>query len=107
MALEAVKRPRKAKRPSIYGKRPGQFLPDDPMWIVGSIDAYRAIHARVVEGYASTTHTPAESIGKRWRWNIWQQEYTATRNASHERLTDEEYMVISDWLERKGYKWRE
>ena len=83
-------------------KKVGQYQPSDPMWVVGSIDAYGAIHARVVKGGESATHTPAESKGKRWRWNIWAQEFMATRNPSNERLLPEEFQRIQAWLERKG-----
>ena len=91
----------KSKLPT-YWKSPHEV--DDPMWVIGSIDHAGAIHARHAGSNGRVMHGPAESIGKRWRWNIWAQEYVATRNASHERLSPEEYDIVNDWLERKGYK---
>lgn len=78
--------------------------PDEPMWVVGCIDSYGEIRARVVKGGQSMTHTPSESKGKRWRWNIWGQEYHATRNPTLDRLSGEETGLVSDWLERHGHK---
>ena len=82
----------------------GEYSVDDLMWVVGSIDAYGAIHARAVSGGGNVMHGPAESKGKRWRWNIWRQEYVATRNASHEMLTDDEWKIVDDWLIKHGYR---
>lgn len=49
-------------------------------------------------------HGPEESKGRRWRWNIWGQEFVATRNPANDQLSKEEYFTVCDWLERKGYK---
>lgn len=87
-----------------FYKSRGLYHPDDPMWVVGCIDSHGAIIARCVAGHQSVTHTPAESKGKRWRWNIWGQEYHCTRNPTLDRLSEEEYFQVTDWLERKGYK---
>lgn len=78
--------------------------PDDPMWVIGCIDSYGAIHARVANSRGSLMHTPEESKGRRWRWNIWGQEFVATRNPANDRLSKEELFAVNDWLERKGYK---
>lgn len=78
--------------------------PNDPMWVVGCIDSYGAIRARVVKGGESITHTPSESRGKRWRWNIWGQEFHSTRNPTLDKLSDEEYHLVTSWLERLGHK---
>lgn len=74
------------------------------MWVVGCIDSYGEIRARVVKGGASMTHAPSESKGKRWRWNIWGQEYHATRNPTLDSLSKEELDLVSDWLVRHGHK---
>lgn len=50
------------------------------------------------------THLPSESKGRRWRWNIWGQEYHATRNPTLDRLSKEEMDLVSDWLVRHGHK---
>lgn len=49
-------------------------------------------------------HRPSDSIGKRWRWNIWAQEFLATRNPAHDKLNDEEWNLVTDFLTRKGYR---
>ena len=85
-----------------YLRRPHH--PDDPMWVIGCIDAYGAITARHAASKGRVMHSPDESRGKRWRWNIWGQEYTATRNGRLDDLNDEELAAVTDWLERKGYK---
>lgn len=80
----------------------GKYQPNDPMWVVGCIDAYGAISARIVKQGDCVTHTPEESRGKRWRWNIWGQEFVAARNPAHERLSPEEVDLVMNWLTRKG-----
>lgn len=77
---------------------------NDPMWIVGCVDSYGAITARVVNSFGNLMHTKEESRGKRWRWNIWGQEFHCTRNPTLDRMTDEEYQIVSNWLEERGYK---
>lgn len=74
------------------------------MWVIGCIDAYGAITARHANHKQSIMHSGAEARGKRWRWNIWGQEYTATRYGRLDELTDEELAAVTDWLERHGYK---
>jgi len=74
------------------------------MWVIGCIDSNGAITARHAGGGQNLMHTPSESRGKRWRWNIWGQEYQATRNGRLDELTDDELAAVTDWLERKGYK---
>lgn len=88
-------------------KRPKFHDPDDPMWVVGSIDSYGAIHARVAKSGGSVMHTKAESNGKRWRWNIWGQEFHATRAPTLDKLSDEEWTTVEDWLLRKGLKYED
>lgn len=83
-------------------KRPGEYNPDDPMWVVGCIDSYGAITARIVSHGGSVTHTAEESRGRRWRWNIWGQDFVATRNPAHDRLSDNERVSVMDWLVRHG-----
>ena len=86
-----------------YVKRPGQYVAGtDPMWVVGCITAHGAIIARIVKGPSCVTHTEAESKGKRWRWNIWGQEFHATRANNLDPLTDEELVLVHDWLKRNG-----
>lgn len=76
----------------------------DPMWVVGCIDSYGGITARPVSSDGDVMHTKSESKGRRWRWNIWGQEFHCTRNPTLNRLSDEEYEIVSDWLIKKGYK---
>lgn len=80
------------------------YDPDDAMWVVGCIDSYGSITAREAAGHGDIMHGVAESKGRRWRWNIWGQEFIATRNPSHDRLSTEEFHLVTGWLERKGYK---
>jgi hypothetical protein len=89
----------------MVAKRPGEFTNDDPMWVIGCIDSYGAIVGRAATSVENIMHGAAESKGKRWRWNIWGQDWCDTRN--HDQLTDEEFLLVVDWLERKGYKWVE
>ena len=74
---------------------------DKPMWVIGCIDSYGAILARSDDG-RQPMHRAAESRGKRWRWNVWQQKYGATQN--FDELSTDERFSVSDWLERHGYK---
>lgn len=76
---------------------------DDPMWVVGCIDSYGAISARHVNCNGNIMHTLEESKGRRWRWNIWGQEFHATRNPTLDKLSDEENLAVMNWLQRKGY----
>ncbi len=80
------------------------YNPDDLMWVVGCIDSYGAITARAVNGAGDVMHSANESRGKRWRWNIWGQEFIATRNPSHDKLSEEEFETVCDWLIKKGFK---
>lgn len=80
------------------------YQPDDPMWVVGCIDSYGAIIGREVSDDGDIMHRKEESKGRRWRWNIWGQEFHATRNPTLDRLSQEEFEAVSDWLERRGYK---
>ena len=74
-----------------------------PMWVIGYIDSYGAIDARMVTlDDTSTSHTLDLSRGHRWRWNIPDQNYMAPRGRSE--LTDEECFLVEDWLEKNGYK---
>ena len=80
------------------------YHPNDPMWVIGCIDSHGAITARHAGGGKDLMHTPSESRGKRWRWNIWGQEYHASRAGRLDELTDYELAAVTEWLERKGYK---
>ena len=75
---------------------------DDPMWVVGCIDHAGEIRARVCEPFGSSMHGEAESKGKRWRWNLWAQDWGPVLGCSQ--LTEEELFLVSDWLEKKGHK---
>lgn len=87
---------------SCYLRRPHHV--DDPMWVIGCIDAYGAITARHANSRGRVMHGQDESRGKRWRWNIWGQEFTATRNGRLDEMNDEELAAVTEWLERHGYK---
>ncbi len=78
--------------------------PDEPMWVIGCIDAYGAIRARVAAGHQNKLHGKEESVGKRWRWNIWGQEFYATREPLLNQLSDEEIVLVESWLEHHGHK---
>jgi hypothetical protein len=73
-----------------------------PMWVVGSIDDRGAIVAQASDAGFSPTHAGEYARGCRWRWNVCGQEFHATQY--HDRMTDEEYMLVTEWLEKKGYK---
>lgn len=85
-------------------KRPGEYDADDPMYVVGCIDSNGAITARVVAGGGDVMHTKDESRGRRWRWNIWAQEFNATRNPTLDHLTTEEFEIVNNWLVEHGHK---
>jgi hypothetical protein len=73
-----------------------------PMFVIGYIDSYGAIEARLVTiDDVSLSHTRELSRGRRWRWCIPEQEYMAPRGRSE--LTDEECFLVEDWLEKNGY----
>lgn len=78
--------------------------PSDPMWVIGCIDAYGAISARVVKRNDDIMHTLNESKGKRWRWNIWSQEFHCTRNPTLDKLDPDERVSVESYLERRGLK---
>lgn len=80
------------------------YDPDDAMWVIGCIDSYGAIKARAASGGGDIMHGISESAGRRWRWNIWGQEFHSTRNPTLDKLSDEEFEIVSDWLVKKGFK---
>lgn len=80
------------------------YDPDDPMWVIGCIDDRGAVTARHAGSGKDLMHRPEESRGTRWRWNIWAQEFVATANPAHNKLSDEEFEIVTDWLTKKGYK---
>jgi hypothetical protein len=49
-------------------------------------------------------HGEGESRGRRWRWNIWGQEFHATKLGRLDEMTNDELLAVTDWLERHGYK---
>ena len=69
-----------------------------PIWVVGSIDSYGAIHARHAGRSENILHGVNESKGKRWRWNIPEQKFVTTS------LLEDEMILVVDWLESRGYK---
>lgn len=71
---------------------------DDPMWVIGCIDSNGAIRARHANFKGNIMHGSDESCGKRWRWNIWGQDFHATRLRQLNELTAEESFLIIDWL---------
>lgn len=74
------------------------------MWVVGCIDYQGSISARAVKCNGDVMHRKEESKGTRWRWNVWGQEFIATFNPSHNKLSSEELALVTEWLERKGFK---
>lgn len=72
-----------------------------PMFAIGCIDNYGTILSRCVFVDQYTAHTPDISRGKRWRWNILKQKYSAPSGNSE--LTEEENFLVWDYLEKNGY----
>jgi hypothetical protein len=77
---------------------------DDPMWVIGCIDSHGAIVARHATSGGNIMHGSSESRGKRWRWNIWRQEFFSTLRGRLDELTEDEHSAVVEWLERRGYK---
>lgn len=82
--------------------------PDEPMWVIGCIEHNGAITGRAAASGGRVMHSKEESKGKRWRWNIWSQDFHATLkmcfDPGSQVLTPEEFSLVEDWLERRGYK---
>ncbi len=71
-----------------------QFILNKTFWVTGYIDAYGAIHADVSEEIRS--HSATERLsGKRWRWNVLEQDY---HKSGLENLTRDDLYRIDDWL---------
>lgn len=81
--------------------KPGRG-PNDPTWVVGCIDSYGAITARICKPGPgnSIMHGVEESRGTRWRWNIQAQEFGFT--LMNEPLSDEQTQIVLNWLEHRN-----
>ena len=70
-------------------------------FIMGVVDAWGAIHAKETE--SGETHTDAERLsGHAFRWNLWDQSFCPVLGNS--RLTEDEVITVTDWLEQNGHK---
>lgn len=80
-----------------------RWVESKPMWVIGSIDIYGAIHFKVGKagGREVPMHDAPTSIGHRWRWNVHGQDWVATKTL--DRLTGEEFAAVTEWLDRHGY----
>lgn len=77
-----------------------------PLWAVGYVDAYGAVHARGAGPGAdpsnSMFHSNAERLaGRPFRFNVWKQEYHPVLGDS--RLSVEDYIFIENWLDSMGW----
>lgn len=86
----------------IYYNKPHAV--DDPMWVIGCIDSNGSIVARHAASNGRVMHGPDELKGRRWRFNIWAQDFYATRVPTLDVLSPEEWATVNDWLIKKGYK---
>lgn len=86
-------------------KAPFNFA-TDPIYVVGCIDTYGAIHHKLARLGGDVMHGRNESKGRRFRWNILAQEFQGTldsfRGGGH--MSAEETKIVLDWLEKKGYR---
>ena len=74
-----------------------------PMWVIGAIDSYGAIRGRAAKNpNHSPTHSAEDGPGRRWRWNVWGQDFHSVLG-SDKNITPEECALVKDWLERHGY----
>ena len=69
-----------------------------PLWVIGSIDSYDAIHARHCCRGENNLHSGDQARGHRWRWHIQKQKFVTTS------LPGDQMPIVVDWLERNGYK---
>jgi hypothetical protein len=72
-----------------------------PMYVIGYIDSYGVIEARMVTLGDASGHTKDLSKGHRWRWCIQDASYMAPRGKDE--LTDEEEFLVYDYLIKNGY----
>jgi hypothetical protein len=79
-------------------------------WVNGCIDSYGAIHA--VATVEIEMHKGNTQNGKRWRWNIGDQDFSSLAPRTVEEannrivmlhLNEEEHFTVCDWLIRHGY----
>jgi hypothetical protein len=70
------------------------------MWVIGTIDSYGAIQARVYRE-AGLHRDEDRRRGRCWRYNVWGQEFHAVLDKA--RLTEEEFEAILNWLDKNGY----
>ena len=79
-------------------------------WVNGCIDSNGAIHANAT--IAIEAHKGDTLKGKRWRWNISSQDFSALAPRTVEEannrikllhLNEEEYFIVCDWLIRHSY----
>ncbi len=74
-------------------------------WIVGCIAHDGSITAKAfVLGQGTPQHDAETSRGKRWRWNVPNQDFCATLDSwGTTRMDKEECAAVIDWLIRNGY----
>ena len=79
-------------------------------WVNGCIDSHGAIHA--VATVEIEAHEGKTLNGKRWRWNIGNQDFSSLAPRTVEEannrivmlhLNEEEHFTVCDWLIRHGY----
>jgi hypothetical protein len=70
-----------------------------PLFIYGTIDSQGTIEA--VASYGSNESHALALQGHKWRFCVPTQEWTAPRGNSE--LTEEEEILVTDYLEKNGY----
>jgi len=73
-----------------------------PMWVIGTIDSNGAIRARASVGRNNPMHSAEDGPGRRWRWNVWGQDYHAVAGG-HDNIGPEAALIVDDWLRNHGY----
>jgi hypothetical protein len=89
-------------------KRPKQPKPTKPfpwrtheyMWVIGCITSNGSIIASPSK--EGRTHRPEETVGKRFRWCIWSQEFHEVFMGGQE-FKDEELFTVWNWLRERDF----
>jgi hypothetical protein len=82
-------------------KKPKNWHDHSEMWVIGCIDSHGAIIGRGAGANGNIMHGKAESIGRRWRWNIHSQDWFACFGNIN--LTKEEIELVGYWLVEHEY----
>lgn len=82
--------------------------PERPMWVIGYVDAYGAVHARQISMHdtvygCGSMHTNEERLsGRSFRWNVHEQEFGVVLTGC-DRLDDDDRFRVLDYLDSGGH----